>query len=56
MFGIMLLDTFENNNIIIKPKTSLNGTEYYNIRDDFFVASIKTNQESAKKMILKKYK
>ena len=49
-------EEFEKNNIIIKPKTYLNGEEYYNIRDDFFVASIKTNQESAKKMILKKYK
>lgn len=49
-------EEFEKNNIIIKPKTYLNGKEYYNIRDDFFVASIKTNQESAKKLILKKYK
>lgn len=49
-------EEFEKNNIIIRPKTYLNGKEYYNIRDDFFIKAIKTNQEIAKKMILKKYK
>ena len=49
-------EEFEKNNIIIRPKTYLNGEEYYKIRDDFFVVAIKTNQESVKKLILKKYK
>lgn len=49
-------EEFEKNKIIIRPKTYLNVKEYYEIRDDFFVKAIKTNQETAKKMILKKYK
>lgn len=48
-------DEFEKNHVIIKPKTYFKEKEYYEIQKDFFVHAIKTNQESAKKMILKKY-
>lgn len=46
---------FENQHTIIYPKEGLNISQYYKIRDEFFVKAIKTNQESAKKLILKKY-
>lgn len=48
-------NNFEKEHIIIYPEDGLNILEYYKIRDDFFVKAIKTNQESAKKLILKKY-
>lgn len=52
---IRLCEEFEKNNIIIYPKTYFKEQEYYKIQKDFFVKAVKTNQETAKKMILKKY-
>ena len=52
---ISMCDEFEKNHIVIKPKSYFKEREYYEIQKDFFTYAIKTNQESAKKMILKKY-
>lgn len=52
---ISMCDEFEKNHIVIKPKSYFKEREYYEIQKDFFTHAIKTNQESAKKMILKKY-
>lgn len=48
-------EEFEKNHIIIKPKSHFKNKEYYKIQEEFFVKAVKTNQEKAKQMILKKY-
>ncbi len=53
--AINMCDEFEKNHIVLKPKSYFKEREYYEIQKDFFAHAIKTNQESAKKMILKKY-
>lgn len=52
---IKYCDGFEKDHIILNPKSALTQTQYYKIQEEFFVKAVKTNQESAKKMILKKY-
>lgn len=47
---------FEKNHIVINPVTYLKEVAYYDIQEEFFTEAIKNNQESAKKMILEKYK
>ena len=52
---ISMCDEFEKKHIIIKPNTYLKEKAYYEIQKDFFIESVKTNQESAKQKILRKY-
>lgn len=52
---IQKCEEFEKNHIIIKPKSYFKDKEYYEIQREFFIKAVKTNQETAKKMILKKY-
>lgn len=52
---IQKCEEFEKNHIIIRPKSYFKDKEYYEIQKEFFIKAVKTNQESAKKMILKKY-
>lgn len=46
---------FEENNIIINPDSYYKMREYYKIRREFFVNSVKENQDTAIKKVLKKY-
>lgn len=52
---INMCNEFEKNHIVIKPKSYFKEREYYEIQKDFFVHAIKKDQETAKKLILKKY-
>lgn len=52
---IEMCDEFEKEHIVIKPNTYFKNKIYYQIQEDFFIKAVKTNQESAKKMIIKKY-
>lgn len=47
-------EQFERDHIVIMPNT-LSDSEYYKIQREFFVKAVKTDQEKAKKMILRKY-
>ena len=47
---------FERDNIVLNPYNShdyLNG--YHDVRDDFFIESIRKGQSQARKLVLKKY-
>lgn len=46
---------FENEHTIINPKSYFKEKEYYKIQKEFFNKAVKSNQESAKKLILRKY-
>lgn len=48
-------EIFEKENIIINPNTRYKTKAYYEIRQEFFTRAIKKDQESAKKLILRKY-
>ena len=52
---ILKCKKFEENNIIIDPKSFLKEKEYYKIQTEFFVKVAMSSQKSAKKMILKNY-
>ena len=52
---IKMCEQFEKTHIIINTNAYFKEQEYYVIQQDFFTDSIKTNQEIAKKKILRKY-
>ena len=56
LIPIKQCEQFEKENIIIIPNTRYRRKEYYDIRQEFFIKAIKKDQESAKKLVLKKYK
>ena len=52
----LLINEFEKNNIVLNPYNTckdLNG--YYEVRNEFFINSIKYGQAKSKKIILEKY-
>lgn len=53
--SIKMCEQFEKTHIIINPNSYFKEQEYYEIQQDFFIESVKVDQESAKKMILRKY-
>ncbi len=55
-FNAPLINEFEKNNIVLNPyntSNDLNG--YYEVRNEFFINSIKYGQAKSKKIILEKY-
>lgn len=48
-------EQFEKDHTIINPKMYLGKNTFYDIQKEFFVRAVKVNQESAKKLVLKKY-
>ena len=46
---------FEEDNTIINPNGYFKSREYYKIQKEFFITAVKKGQETARKMILKKY-
>lgn len=55
MVPIKKCEQFEKEHIVINPKMYLASNTYYNIQEEFFIRAVKTNQDSALKLILKKY-
>lgn len=49
-------EQFEKVHTILNPKVSITRKGFYEIQKDFFIRAIKVNQESAKKMVLRKYR
>ena len=48
-------DEFERIHTIINSKRAISDKIFYEIQRDFFIRTVKTDQESAKKMVLRKY-
>lgn len=48
-------EEFEKTHRIINPMVDASDKTFYQIQKDFFIRAVKDNQESAKKMILRKY-
>lgn len=48
-------DEFERTHTIINSRIAFNDKTFYQIQRDFFIRAIKVDQESAKKMVLRKY-
>ena len=48
-------EQFEKERTILNRKVPITSKGFYEIQKDFFIRAIKVNQESAKKMILRKY-
>lgn len=46
---------FEKTHTIINPKIVCYDKTFYEIQKDFFIRAVKVNQESAKKLVLRKY-
>ena len=49
-------EQFEKAYTILNQKVSITRKGFYEIQKDFFIRAIKVNQESAKKMVLRKYR
>lgn len=47
---------FESEHIIIRPKNDCYQKTYNDVQKDFFKKAIRSNQEEAKKLVIKKYK
>lgn len=52
---ILKCEQFEKEHTIVNPKMYLGKITFYDIQKEFFVRSVKVNQESAKKLVLRKY-
>ena len=53
---ILRCEQFEKERTILNPKVPITSKGFYDIQKDFFIRAIKVNQESAKKMVLRKYR
>lgn len=53
---ILKCEQFEKEHTILNPKVHITSKGFYEIQKDFFIRAIKMNQESAKKMVLRKYR
>lgn len=53
---ILKCEQFEKEHTILNPKVPITSKGFYDIQKDFFIRAIKVNQESAKKMVLRKYR
>lgn len=49
-------EQFEKEHTILNPKVPITSKGLYDIQKDFFIRAIKVSQESAKKMVLRKYR
>lgn len=55
-FNSPLINEFEKSNIVLNPyNTSKDLNGYYEVRNEFFINSIKYGQTKSKKLILEKY-
>lgn len=48
-------EEFEKTHTIINPNVPFSDKAFYEIQKDFFIRAVKDNQESAKRMVLRKY-
>lgn len=54
--SILKCEHFEKEHTILNPKVPVTSKGFYDIQKDFFIRAIKVNQETAKKMVLRKYR
>ena len=48
-------EEFEGKHTIINPRIAFSDAQFYKIQKDFFIRAVKINQESAKKMLLRRH-